>query len=124
MLIKNVLGRLKSNSSVQVLQMWRFPPDIANVLLNNDNTKHFETNNFKLRTKLFEIIILIANYQFNEIEFKNFLQNSIKNTYWNFVKGDFSKSNLILIIFFKIKSFKNMKMIRISLKFFEKILVF
>lgn len=75
--------------------MWRFPQDIANVLLNNDNTKHFETKNFKLRTKLFEIIILIANYQFNEIEFKNFLQNSIKNTYWNFVR-DFSKSTFII----------------------------
>jgi len=111
LLIKNVLTRLKTNNSIEVLQMWKFPSDIANILLNNDNMGHFETKNFKLRTKLYEIMTLIATYQFGDAEIKNFLQNLINSIY---LKGN--------KLFLTIKIYD--KITKISQKYFEKTLEF
>ena len=72
---------------------------------------HFETKNFKLSTKLYEIMTLIATYQFGDAEIKNFLQNLINSIY---LKGN--------KLFLTIKIYD--KITKISQKYFEKTLEF
>ena len=71
------------NSYSNNARSWKFPNDITNVFLNNENIGLLASKNFKMRTKIFEILTLISFHvtTTNKYDCVIILENFIKIIY-------------------------------------------